>query len=215
MSYQTIQFYEDGCWIRSIESEEEYLQAYRLRHHVFCETLGWVPSNPTGLEIDRYDSFATSLGLFSEENVLLGLIRLLPPNRPFMLESEFSDLVAPGYQIRKEADTIELSRLAISPFVKREGAASRYLNLLLKGLYHWSIANEIRFVYVEVEMRFQKVLHRLGFPSTRIGPVKSLPPAEAVSVAIFFDWEEVLRYNQTCHPAFLEWMATVQSIPAA
>ena len=80
MRYQMIQFHEDGCWIRSIESEEEYLQAYRLRYQVFCETLGWVPPNSTGLEIDRYDSRAALLGLFSEENTLLGLIRLLPPH---------------------------------------------------------------------------------------------------------------------------------------
>ncbi|MDC4223559.1 MAG: GNAT family N-acetyltransferase [Candidatus Manganitrophus sp.] len=120
MDYRTIQFYEEGCCVRSIESEEEFLQAYRLRYQVFCETLGWVPPNPTGLEIDRYDSFATMIGLFSEENALLGLIRLLPPDQPFMLETDFCDLVAPGYRIRKETDTTEISRLAIAPSAQKK-----------------------------------------------------------------------------------------------
>ncbi len=213
MRYQMIQFHEDGCWIRSIESEEEYLQAYRLRYQVFCETLGWVPPNSTGLEIDRYDSRATLLGLFSEENTLLGLIRLLPPNQPFMLETDFSDLVAPGYQIRKEADTIEISRLTVTPSSKKQGLSSRYLSILLKGLYQWALVNEIRYSYLEVEKRFWRVLQFLGFLSTPVGPVKSLPPAGANSVAAILDWEEFRSHNQIHQPGFLDWMTTVQSAP--
>jgi acyl homoserine lactone synthase len=213
MDYRTIQFYEDGCWIRSIESEEEYLQAYRLRYEIFCETLGWVPANSTGLEIDRYDSFATLLGLFSEENTLLGMIRLLPPNQPFMLETDFSDLVAPGYQIRKEIDTAEISRLAITPSAKEQGLSSRYLNILLKGLYQWTLVNNVRYSYLEVEKRFWRILQFLGFISTPIGPVKCLPPAGANSMAALLDWEAFRSHNRSRQPEFLEWMATVRSAP--
>lgn len=47
MDYRTIQFYEDGCWIRSIESEEEYLQAYRLRYEIFARlSAGFQPIRP-------------------------------------------------------------------------------------------------------------------------------------------------------------------------
>jgi acyl homoserine lactone synthase len=213
MNYQMIEFYEDGCWIRSIGSEKEYLQAYRLRHQVFCETLGWVPPNPTGLEIDRYDSFATLLGLFSEENNLMGLIRLLPPDRPFMLEEEFSDLMAPGYRIRKEVDTAEISRLAIAPSAKERGLSSHYLNILLKGLYQWALVNEIRYSYLEVEKRFWRILQFLGFLSTPIGPVKSLPPAGANSMAAILDWEAFRFHNRNRQPEFLDWITTVQSAP--
>lgn len=208
-----IQFYEDGCWIRAIESEEEHLEAYRLRYQVFCKTLGWVPPNPTELEIDRYDSFATLLGLFSEENTLLGLIRLLPPNQPFMLETDFSDLVAPGYRIRKEVDTTEISRLTIAPSAQKKGLSSRYLSILLKGLYQWTLVNGIRYSYLEVEKRFWRILQFLGFVSTPIGPVKCLPPAGANSVAAILDWEEFRSHNQSRKPEFFDWMTTVQSAP--
>lgn len=71
-----------------------------------------------------------------------------------MLETDFSDLVAPGYQIRKEIDTAEISRLAITPSAKEQGLSSRYLNILLKGLYQWTLVNNVRYSYLEVEKRF-------------------------------------------------------------
>lgn len=213
MTYRTIHFYEEGCQLRSIESDEELLQAYRLRHQVFCENLGWVPPNPTGLEVDRYDSFATFVGLFSEENTLVGLIRLLPASRPFMLETEFSDLVSPDHRIRKEADTVEISRLAIAPSSKKLGLSSRYLSFLLKGLYQWTQANEIRYAYLEVEKRFWRVLQAMGFLSMPIGAVKNLPPAGASSMAALLDWELFREHNGVHRPEFLDWMTRVQSAP--
>ena len=214
MKYRSVHFYESGYSVRSIECEEDRRRAYRLRHQVFCEDLKWTPPSPGGLEMDRYDSFATSLGLFWEES-LLGFIRFLPPDRPFMLENDFSDLIGPGYQIRKEADTMEISRLTIAPSSKSRGLSSRYLSMLLKGLYQWSLLNEIRFSYLEVEKRFWRSLFSLGFPSTPIGPFKALPPAEVESVAAILDWEEFRRYNLARRPAFLDWMTTLQSDPVA
>ena len=215
MSYQMIQFYEDGCWVRSIESQEEYLQAYRLRHQVFCETLGWVPSSPTGLEVDSYDASAIPLGLFSEQGILLGLVRIITPDQPFMLETDFVDLVAPGYSIRKEADTIEITRLTLIPSARKEGLSSAYLRLLFKGVYQWSLENDVRYLYMEVEERFLRVLDRMGFPSTPVGPAKHLPPAGVHSLAALIDWEVFRRHNQMHRAAFLEWMTTGQLSPVA
>ncbi len=212
MEYQTIYFYEEGYSVRTLETEEDHFKAYRLRHEVFCETLRWVPPHPGGLEFDRYDPFATSLGLFSDEGTLLGFIRFLPPDRSYMLETDFADLVSPQHKIRKEADTMEISRLAVSPSARtHEGLWSRYLGILLKGLYQWTMVNQIRYSYIEVEERFWRLLHILGFPSTPIGPARALPPAEAKSIAAVIDWEEFRVYNRSRRPAFLDWMATVQS----
>ena len=62
------------------------MQAYRLRYKVFCETLGWMPRNPSGLEVDQYDQSAESVGLFEESGTLVGMIRFIPPDQPFMLD---------------------------------------------------------------------------------------------------------------------------------
>lgn len=215
MSYRMIQFYEDGCWIRAIESEEEHLQAYRLRHQVFCDTLGWVPPSPTGLEVDSYDGAAVSLGLFTDQGTLLGLVRIITADQPFMLENDFVDLVAPGHAIRKEVDTIELTRLTLIPSARKEGLSSSFLRLLFKGVYQWSLANDVRYLYMEVEERFLRVLDRMGFPSTPIGAAKSLPPAGVMSLAALIDWEVFRQHNRAHRAPFLEWMTTGQLTPVA
>lgn len=215
MSYRSIQFYEGGCWLRSIESEEEHLQAYRLRHQVFCETLGWVAPNPTGLEVDSYDASAVSLGLFTEQGTLLGLVRIITSDQRFMLENDFIDLIPPGYSIRKETDTIELTRLTLIPSARKEGLSSSYLRLLFKGVYQWSLANSVRYLYMEVEERFVRVLDRMGFPTTPVGPAKSLPPAMVVSLAAIIDWEIFRQHNQVHRAPFLEWITTGQLTPVA
>src|SRR6266566_1733563 len=102
MVYRTVNFYETDYGIRSIECENDRLKAFRLRHRIFSEMLGWVPANPSGLEIDRYDHSAKMVGLFSDTGEIAGLVRLVTSDQPYMLETEFADLLVPGHRLRKE-----------------------------------------------------------------------------------------------------------------
>ena len=191
------------------------MEAFRLRHLVFSQTLKWVPCNPNGLEIDRYDRVAIALGLFSVSKRLVGLVRFLPPVQPFMLEAEFSELLTPGYPIRKNPDTVEFSRLTVAPFFKAEGPLPAPLSVLLKGLYQWSLVNQVRYAYMVLEKRFWRALRILGFPCDPIGPIKKLPPAGTESVAAILDWEAFRCQNRIKRPAFLDWITTVQSTGAS
>ena len=214
MNCRTVNFYEADYSIRSIQSEEDRLQAYRLRHLIFSEMLGWVPPSPTGLEIDRYDQAAKTVGLFADSGKISGLVRLVTSDQPYMLETEFAELLVPGHHLRKEADTVEISRLAVVPADKHNGPIPGHLALILKGLYQWCLANGIRYAYMEVEKRFWRTLRILGFPCEPIGPIKKLPPAGAESVAAILDWEVFRSQNRIKRPLFLEWITTVQSTAA-
>jgi acyl homoserine lactone synthase len=194
--------------VRSLRSERELHEAYRLRHKVYSEALKWVPSSHDELEVDDYDSIATSLGLFAETGVLVGVIRLVPAPGPFMLEKEFTALM-PGHDIRKERDTNEITRLTVDPTLTDKGLSSRMLLVLLKGMYQWLVANEVRYSYMVIEKRFQRVLNLIGFPARSISPYIALPPAGALSVAALLDWEEFRVENSKKRPEFLEWMSTV------
>ena len=215
MGYKPIQFHEGEYSVRTLVSKEDHLQAFKLRHKVYAEKLAWVPSTPEGLEVDRFDLHSTTIGLFLREEKLLGLIRLLPPDHPFMLEVHFLDLVRPDYAIRKEWDTVEITRLTLVPTGEDTGLSASYFKILLKGLYQWSVENHIRYAFMEVEKRFWRILNRLGFLSTPIGPVKRLPPAYAESMASLLDWENFRFYNRTHQPDFLEWISRAQlsSVP--
>ena len=59
---------EEGFVVKDFTDEEEKAQAYRLRHKVFCEELGWVPRSGRMMEVDRYDRHAVFIGVFNESN---------------------------------------------------------------------------------------------------------------------------------------------------
>lgn len=204
-----VEFYEGELLVKTLRNKEEILEAYRLRHKVYSQTLKWVPESIDKLEVDKYDARATSLGMFSGAGKLIGVIRLVPAPGPFMLESEFRSCLMSDHQIRKEPDTNEITRLTVDPSLTEKGLSSRLLLVLLKGLYQWLIENDIRYSYMVVEKRFLRVLHILGFPCRPISPSIPLPPAGAVSVAALLDWDEFRHENAMKRPAFLEWISTL------
>ena len=58
-------FSERGWLVKTLWQEKELYASYKLRHQVYSDLLGWVPKSKDELEIDSYDSWATSIGIFS------------------------------------------------------------------------------------------------------------------------------------------------------
>ncbi|MER3422240.1 MAG: hypothetical protein C4293_02425 [Nitrospiraceae bacterium] len=204
-----IEFREGGLLVKTLCGEEEMVAAYRLRHRVFAQMLKWVPTSIDELEIDAYDGSATFLGLFCEAGKLVGLTRLLPAPGPYMLEKEFRCFLEPGYCLRKERDTTEITRLAIDPSLQDKGLSSRLMLTLFKGIYQWSLSNDIRYCYMVVERRFLRVLQVMGFPCEPMSHFLALPPAGALSVAAVLDWERFRIESAGEHPDFLEWISAL------
>lgn len=213
MGHKTF-FYDEGYCIRLINDEKEQLECYRLRHLVFCETLRWLPTNLSGLEIDHFDNWATLLGIFSSRGNLVGSMRLLPANRPFMLETDFAGLISAEHRIHKEDNTAEVSRFMVAPSWKGRGLSILHTLLLMKGLYQWSLVNGIKNIYAVIEKRFWRMLFLIGFSWRPIGLIKALPPGNIESVPVILDWDEFRLDRQADNPSFLEWITNLRSIPA-
>ena len=199
-------FCEGGLQVKTLVTEEDLMASHRLRHQVFAERLQWVDKSEDGIEVDSYDIFATSVGLFDHAQKLRGVFRMVTPPAPFMLESEFRPCLLPNCEIRKERDTAEITRLTVAPTLTDRGLSIRLMQVLFKGVYQWSMHNEIRFLYMVVEKRFLRALRGMGFPCEPVSPAVSLPPAGALSIAAVLDWEE---FRETCpltQPAFFRWM---------
>jgi acyl homoserine lactone synthase len=123
-----------------------------------------------------------------------------------MIESEFRPCLLPNCEIRKERDTVEITRLALDPTLTDKGLSIRLMQVLFKGVYQWSMQNDVRYLYMVVEKRFLRVLRGMGFSCEAISPAVSLPPAEALSIAAVLDWK---LFHETCpqkQPAFFQWM---------
>jgi acyl homoserine lactone synthase len=203
-----VNFLEDKLLVKTLSDEPDLSASYHLRHQVFAERLQWVAKSDDGLEVDAYDAFATSVGLF-DDGKLRGVFRMVSPPYPFMIESEFSPCLLPNYEIRKERDTVEITRLALDPTLTDKGLSIRLMQVLFKGVYQWSMQNDIRYLYMVIEKRFLRVLRGMGFSCEAISPAVSLPPAGALSIAAVLDWKE---FHVTCpqkQPSFFQWMNTV------
>lgn len=204
-----IEFREDRLLVKTLSAEQDLSASYHLRHQVFADRLQWVTKSDDELEIDAYDAFATSVGLFDDERKLRGVFRMVSPPYPFMIESEFRPCLLPNCEIRKERDTVEITRLALDPTLTDKGLSIRFMQVLFKGVYQWSMENEVRYLYMVVEKRFLRVLRGMGFSCEAISPAVSLPPAGALSIAAVLDWEQ---FHETCpqkQPSFFQWMNAV------
>jgi acyl homoserine lactone synthase len=212
VTLQDIRFQEGELLVKTLCEPDELEEAYRLRHKVFSQNLKWVPSSEDELEVDPYDALATSIGLLSGSGRLLGMFRLLSTQGPFMLEKEFRSVLLPGCSLRKEPDTVEITRLTVDPSLNEKGLSSRMMLVLFKGVYLWSIGNHIRYLYMVVEKRFLRVLRAIGFPCEPISPPKSLPPAGALSLAAMLDWEQFRSESARKRPDFLDWINSLGTL---
>ena len=202
-----IAFYEGEFLVKTLESEEELRQAYHLRHRVFAEKLRWVPESNDQLESDVYDAWSTSIGLFSNQQ-LLGMVRMTPAPFPFMLESEFSGCLVGSHRVRKNLDTAEITRLAVDPAIADRGLSAKLMRTIFKGMYQWCLANNIRYTYLVVESKLLRILQHLWTSCDPLGPPVALPPAKALSVAAIMDLVKCENVLAQKNPHLMEWMAT-------
>ena len=208
---------EQGFVMKNLISEDEKTQAYRLRYNIFCKELKWVSETETSLEIDTFDDEAVFLGVLNEHGRLMAFIRIIRPEKHFMLEEVFSFLVSPEHTIRKESDTAELSRLCVIPEARNHMMQTNFNTgmismFLYKGVYQWCRNNGIRYLYFEVEYKFYKLLCKQGFPCEIIGPPNIMPDG-ILATALILDWDKFEAINGETQPDLLKWFSQCQSNP--
>jgi acyl homoserine lactone synthase len=208
---------ENGFLIKNLTDEGEKAQAYRLRHQVFCKELKWVPETEASLEIDAFDDDAVFLGVLNEYGQLMAFVRIIKPEKRFMLEEVFSFLVGHEHTIRKESDTVELSRLCVVPEARNHINQSNFNTgmismLVYKGIYQWCKSNKIQYLYLEVEYKFYKLLCKYGFPCDMIGPPHIMPDG-ILAIALILDVKRFESLNALEQPELLRWFSQGQSSP--
>ena len=208
-----VEFREGQFIVRTLQSNEEWRQAYGLRHRVFAKRLKWVPERENGLESDMYDAWSSSIGVFSDAGRLLGLVRMTHAPVPFMLESEFSTCLVGTHLVRKEVDTAEITRLAVDPDITERGLSATLMKTIFKGMYQWCLAHDVRYTYMVVENRLLRVVERLGWPCRAIGVPVALPPAEVLSIGALLDLDVFRAQAAEKRPEMLMWLNDV--VPAA
>jgi acyl homoserine lactone synthase len=84
------------------------------------------------------------------------------------------------------------------------------MRTIFKAMYHWTLANNIRYTYLVVENRLLRVVQRIGWPCHAIGAPVALPPADVLSVGALLDLDEFRSAAAAERPEMLKWLHTTE-----
>lgn len=158
------------------EFERDYFDTLsKYRHQVFVEMLGWELQCQHGIETDQFDRDDTVYVVAHDtDDNIIGLGRLLPTTRPYLLGEVFPELLN-GQTPPSSPDVWELSRFAAVDF---NGTISP-----TQGQFSSEIAVELLHKTIEVArshgaaelitvspLGIERLLRRAGFKAHRAGP---------------------------------------------
>jgi len=214
-SSDSISISEGKMVLRTFTKKREMEKAFRLRHRIFSEELGWVPPTGNAQERDDYDNGAIFFGVFDGNNRLKAFLRLIRAENTFMLEGEFPYLLGGDVALRKERDAAEISRLCVAPEARSKRISGNFgvhhvSMLLYKGVYLWCLRSGIRYLYLVVDRKIYRLLCAKGFPCATLGEPKVMGDG-VVAVAAVLDWRD---FEVSClrrRPEMLRWFTRCRS----
>jgi N-acyl-L-homoserine lactone synthetase len=169
----------------------EMEEARTFRYKIFLEELGWSLLESNGQEFDEYDENSVHFGAFEDSGQMVGYCRLILNNNDgFMIEKEFTDLVYPGYCIRKKDDTVEMSRFAITRERRGRETGIGVMSVLVRCVYRWAEANRVRYIYGVCASNLVGHIKESFSCAKQIGPDHEYQPGVS-SAAFIVDLEKL------------------------
>lgn len=144
----------------------------QYRHKVFVETLGWELPTQAGLELDQFDRPDTLYVAAREEGRYIGVARLLPTLRPYLLSEVFPELMG-GAPPPQSAEVWELSRFAAIDFHSNalSGQFSSPTTVgLLKAVESCALRHGVSRLVTVSPLGIERLLRKLGFTTYRAAP---------------------------------------------
>ncbi|TFZ59355.1 GNAT family N-acetyltransferase [Methylorubrum sp. Q1] len=163
-------------------------QAFRLRHRVFVEELGWSNlARPDRREIDEFDDeHAIHLLALDETDSVIGYSRLLPTTRPYLLPMVLPQLcegAAPS-----GAHIVEWGRICVAECARTSG---RRLNptalALMTAIVEWGLPRGITSFISEMPTSWILRLLQLHLRAMPLGLPHEIEGEEIVAVEAAFD----------------------------
>lgn len=188
-------------------------EMHKLRARLFAGRLGWQVKIEYGRERDEYDALnPTYILALTDHGNLAGCARLLPTTGPTMLSQTFPQLL-PGARLRGKSTMIESSRFCVD--TRGEGREGRFLHeatlTLFAGMIEWSMSNGFDEIATATDVRLERVLHRAGWPMTRLGGVKLI--GETMSVAGILPADQA-SFDRVCPPGYGSDLRRLQRVAA-
>ncbi|MDS7598429.1 acyl-homoserine-lactone synthase TraI [Agrobacterium tumefaciens] len=160
------------------------IEQHKLRAHIFAGRLGWEVEVRGGAERDRFDDLGPTyiLAVLGEEKVI-GCARLLPATGATMVADVFPSLLPDG-KLHYHPAMIESSRFCVDTRIE-EGRGSNVIHettlAMFSGIIEWSVVNGYSEIVTVTDLRFERILSRIGWPLQRIGHPSRIGVTTAVA----------------------------------
>ncbi|MBX4899588.1 MULTISPECIES: acyl-homoserine-lactone synthase [Rhizobium] len=157
---------------------------HQLRARVFSDRLGWEVDVTAGCESDSFDALRPTYVLaVAETGQLTGCARLLPTLGPTMVADVFPSLLPDG-QLNGHAAMIESSRFCVDTTLgegRGDGSVHEATLTMFAGIIEWCVANGFTEIVTVTDLRFERILARVGWPLQRLGEPKKIGVTMAVA----------------------------------
>lgn len=172
-------------------------QAYRLRHAVFVDEMGWTDlRRDDGREIDQFDDSRAVHMLYIEDGRVLGYQRMLPSLQPHLLSEVLRDLC--DDQLPIGPDTWEWTRYCVAPGCRDRGRMlSPVGNMLLSSIVEWGLESGVDKIIIEMNPIWLLRLVQLHFRVLPLGIPKQIGKESVVAVTAAFDRRTLARLQET------------------
>ena len=175
---------------------DEMEQAYRLRHNVFVEEMGWTDiAKPDGREIDQFDDKYTVHMLYTDQGKVLGYQRVRPTTRPNLL-SEIMPELCEG-ELPCAPHIWEWTRHCIAKGHRERGpVVTPISNALMSSVVEWGLENGVTSFIVEVEPTSLLRLVQLHFRPLPLGLPRRIGGQDTIALMLNFDGRTLNRLQE-------------------
>jgi len=187
---------------RNVHEARLIEQHHQLRARVFAERLGWEVNVVDGQESDAFDTLNPTYVLaVSSAGDVSGCARLLPALGPTMVTNVFPSLL-PNGALSAHSTMVESSRFCVDTTLEEgRGAGSLHEATLtmFAGIIEWCLANGATEIVTVTDLRFERILSRVGWPLRRIGEPATIGVTSAVAGTLPADAETFLRLRPSSY----------------
>ncbi|NEI67451.1 acyl-homoserine-lactone synthase [Rhizobium leguminosarum] len=170
---------------------------HRLRARVFSDRIDVTE----GCETDSFDRLRPTYVLaIAESGALAGCARLLPALGPTMVADVFPSLLRDG-QLHAHAAMIESSRFCVGTALAegRGGSLHEATLTMFAGIIEWCVANGYTEIVTVTDLRFERILARVGWPLQRLGEPKKIGVTMAVAGTLRANADTFLRLRPSTY----------------
>ncbi len=180
-------------------------QAARLRHSVYCEERGWLPSSHTQMEYEKRDRYAYHIAAFTFHREIVGYVRIVPDNPAgFLIDHDMRPLLpAQGLPVPREAIG-EVSRLVDTPALRETYRGYDPHMLFYKAVYQAMEFLGKTYWLVEVTPSYLRYIRAQRMPF-RVLSEPTLLEGGTPTIAAIMDQREYTELLRTKKPKLYEW----------